>query len=263
MGRAMALWSLAVLAAAGLMAGCPATKPKACKKADYVQVMKETAIKYYQQGDYIRALESIKEAESCRPKDPEVYYWMGLIYYQRGKAYDAIASLQKSLEIDPGYTESHLALGVIYLDLGRYDEAIAEFDAATRDDLFRRPWEAYNNLGYAYLKKGDYAKAEFNLRQAVKLNPNFCVSYCNLGELYSLQGDRRQAVDNYRKAIKLCPDNYARPRFLLAVEYGYANNYRDACNELQLASRTPSAPEAEQIEKYQRLYNCPTIITAP
>jgi len=254
---------LGLLLSLALSYGASCGKKKECRNPNFVEAMKEQAKLFYKKGNYIQALKAAREAEECEPDDAELYYWIGLIYYQRGKTYDAVEYFKKSLEIDPEYSDSNMALGMVYLELGRYDEAIENFKAVTNDDLFERPWTAYNNLGYAYMKKKDYSNAEFYFKKAIKTNKNFCVAYCNLGELYSLKGDRNKAIDNLKKAVSLCPEGYARPRFLLAIEYGELKMYSKACGQLYRASKVENAPEAQRIDKYMRLYNCSSAVTSP
>lgn len=253
-----------ILVAVVLVLGCGSGRKKnVCRNPNFTKALKEQAIVYYRRGNYIAALKSAKEAEACKPKDAELYYWIGLIYFQREKTYDAIESLQKSLAIDPGFVESHMALGVSYLELERWDEAIFEFEAAVNDELFERPWEAYNNMGWAYFQKGELALAEVNFKKATRLNARYFHAYCNLGELYSKQGRRSKAIENYKKAVALCPQNYARPHFLLAIEYGRRGSYNIACSELYEAAKVVDAPEAEQARDYMRLYNCPAMARVP
>ncbi len=247
--------------ALGWGASCP--KKKECRNPNYVQAMKEQAKLYYKKGDYIKALKAAKKAEECNPDDPELYYRIGLIYYQRGKTYDAINYFKKSLEIDSGFSDSHMALGMVYLELGRYDDAIESFKVVVNDDLYESPGTAYSNLGYAYMKKKDYSNAEYYLKKAIKTNPRFCVAYCNLGEMYSLKGEHEKAIRKLKKSVSFCPRGYARPRFLLAIEYGELKMYSKACEQLYKASQVKNAPEAERIDKYMRLYNCSSTVTKP
>jgi len=234
-----------------------------CRKPDYIRAMKEQAVVYYRNGNYVEALKSAKNAEVCHPKDAELYYWLGLIYYQKGKSYEAIDYLKQALKIDKNFYEANMALGVIYLGLERWDEAIAEFKSAADNDYFPRPHEAFSNMGWAYFKKGDLALAEVNLKQAIKLNDKYCPAYTNLGELYSKQGQRRQAIGQYQQAIALCPRDYARPHYLMAIDYGYLGLYDQACSELVIAILVPNAPEAEPAKEKLRLYNCPGVLTMP
>jgi Tfp pilus assembly protein PilF len=249
-------WMLVALGLALPLASCP-QKPTHCRNAQYVQVMKEQAINFYNKGDYISALRSIKDAEACRSRDPEVFYWEGLIYFKREKTTEAIEALQRSLSIDPKYMESRLALGLIYVSQERWDDAIAEFQVVAEDDYFTRPWEAYNNLGWAYMQKGDIDRAREAINKSIHLNPNFCPSYSNLGEIYAKEGQSKKAIESYQKATSLCPDNYARPHFLMALEYGKLNYLQQACGELAAAARIKGAPEAESAVEYMHLYNCP------
>lgn len=251
-----------LLMAALLVLGCPGKK-NPCRNPKYVQAMKDEAIAYYSQGRYLEAQKSASAAVACKPKDPELYYYLGLIHFQRGKYYDAIAAFQKSLDQDPNFAESHVGLGAVYLSLQRWDEAIKEFEAAAAADYFTRPWEAYNNIGWAYLQKGDLALAEQNFKKAISLNNKYCPAYCNLGELYARQNRRPDAVALYQKAIALCLNNYARPHFLLGVEYGKMGAYQQACDELAIAAKVTTAPEANQALEYMRIYNCPGVVMGP
>lgn len=258
--RLRKLWIAAMFVAAALTLGCPPKKPNPCRNPEYVEAMKEQAKSFYSRGDYIEALKSVKEADACNPDDAELYYWMGLIYFQRNKPYDAMESFKKSLEIDPQYVESSMALGMVCLELQRWDEAIAQYKIAADNDYFKRPWEAYSNMGWAYLQKGEYDQAEQSLKQAVKLNANFCPAYTNLGELYSKQNNRQKAIYYFQKAINLCPANYARPHFLMGIEYAYENDYDRACKEFAAAAVVPNAAEADKAMDYVRLYNCPGVV---
>ena len=257
--------ALGVIFLSGLVvAGCGASKkPSVCRNPNYISAMKDQASSYYAKGNYVEALKTIKEAEACKPKDPEVYYWMGLIYFQREKYYEAIDSLKKSLDVDSKYTKSNMALGLVYLKLERWDDAIKEFETVTQDDFFDRPWEAYNNLGWAYLQKGELGMAEVNLKQSIHLNQNYCVAHSNLGELYIKQGDTAKAIESFQAAIGLCPENYARPHLMLAIEYGRLGYFDHACSELSAAAKMKNAPEAAQALEYMKLYNCPGIVTGP
>ncbi len=259
-GHAHLWWPVLALV---VLTGCPQKKPSPCRNPEYVDVMKEQAMNYLGKGKYIEALKSASKAEECKPDDPELYKIIGLTYYKRDKMYDAIANYKKSIEIDPEYMESRMALAIVYLDLQNWDQAIEQLEVVASDDYFERPWVAYNNMGWAYFKKGDLAMARVNLKRALKINPNFCPAYCNLGELEAKQKNQRAAVTNYNKAISLCPENYARPRFLLGVEYARMELYSKACDQFAAAAHIKNAPEAQQALDYMRMYDCPGVLKMP
>jgi tetratricopeptide (TPR) repeat protein len=257
-----------VLAAA--MSACPAWKDPTkntvgenCRNPNYVPAMKEQAQEYYNKNLPIEALKVLKDAEQCHPRDPEVYYLFGRIYYDRQRYYDAIDYFQKAIAVDRTHTQSRVALGVVYVALNRWDEAIAQFEKATQDDVYGQPWEVFNNLAWAYLQKGDLERAELSAKKALALNDQWCPAYCNLGEVYAKKGLKEQAVINYQKAIKVCKDTYARPHYLLGLEFGEMGHVEMACQELGAAAAVKNAPEAEQARDYLSLYNCPGVVHRP
>jgi len=253
----------ALILAAVLLYACPPKKPgekNPCKNPDFVAAMTAQAMAFYNMGNYIEALKSAHQAEECKPDDPELYYVIGLIYFKRDKTYESIDAFRKSLDIDPSYTRSMMALGAVYLSLQRYDEAVEQFERAADDDFFERPWEAYNNLGWTYMQKGNLAMAEVNLERALKQNPNYCPAYTNLGELHARKDRTREAIQSYRKAISLCPGSYARPHFLLGIEYGKVGVYDKACRELAAAASINNSEEAEKAVEYMRIYDCPGVL---
>ncbi len=263
--RSFTLTLLAAVITIAMVAGCAPKKPKVCKNEKFVPSMKDQAKELLKNQDYIGALRSAREAEQCKPDDPELYYLIGLIYLKREMTYDAIQAFEKSIEIDDGYNDSHMALGIIYLGLQRFDDAIEQFEIVAGDDLYPEPWVVHNNLGWAYMQKGDLALAETNLNRAKRMNPKFCPVYTNLGELYSKQGYRRKSIDFFTKSLELCPKYNSRAHLLLGLEYGKSDLYAKACGHLGAAYKDDAGETSEQALEYMRMYNCPGAysVTAP
>jgi tetratricopeptide (TPR) repeat protein len=254
----------AIVALTGtLLPACPATKSSNCKNPKYVPSLKDQAIQYYQNNNLIEALRILTETEQCKPRDPEIYYLMGMIYYKRDRPAEAIDAFKKAIAVDNRYMDAYMALGVVYLSLNRWDEAILQFERAASDDFFPRPWEAYNNLAWAYLQKGDLDLAEVNANNALRLQEQWCPAYCTLGEVYSKKGLKHKAIKMHLKAIEYCKDSYARPYFLLGLEYGEMGYIDKACESLAKAAGVKNAPEAKQAHEYMTLYNCPGVLQPP
>ena len=81
----------------------------------------------YKKGEYLKAMESSKEAIKRSPDFPYPLYVLGLIYAKIGKNKDAIGMFSKAVTIAPNYIEAHWELANAYLREGDKKRAIEHF----------------------------------------------------------------------------------------------------------------------------------------
>ena len=79
-------------------------------------------------GDYDKALEILKQAESMDPENDEIHYAMGLAYWFKEAESEAVAEFLETVNLNPRHIEAHSLLGEIYLQRGQYDFARAEWE---------------------------------------------------------------------------------------------------------------------------------------
>ncbi len=84
------------------------------------------AMKHYQQGDYARAINGLREAAKLNPKDAGALFFLGVSHLLSGQTDDGIAVLQQSVALgdNPYLEEAHYYLAKAFLH--KSDLAAAE-----------------------------------------------------------------------------------------------------------------------------------------
>jgi len=212
----------------------------------------QSAIKYYQGGQFSEAQAICQKLLQIAPKHPEVLYLLGVISYD-AKAYDeafhyvhqakmlnpsnpfyqnllgstlcekskrdeAVIAFRKAISLKPDFAEAHNNLANTYLKQEKLNDAIASYQKA----LLIKPnyAEAHYNLANAYLKQEKLNDAIASYRKAISFRPNYAEAYQQLGSALNKQGDLDAAFDIYCKAFALNPklDYLAGDIFLLSMQ---------------------------------------------
>ena len=190
-----------------------------------------TASKYYQDGNYPKALEFYTKALSIRekvlgkdhPDTADSYNDIGSIYSDTGDYPKALEFYTKALNIrekvlgkdHPDTALSYNNIGSVYSNMGDYPKSLEFYTKAL--DIYEKvlgknhPDTAlsYNNIGSVYDNMGDYPRAlEFytkalNIREKVlgKNDPNTAIIYNNIGSIYNKIGNYPKALEFYTKAL--------------------------------------------------------------
>jgi tetratricopeptide (TPR) repeat protein len=125
---------------------------------------------YRQQRQWPEARETLTQALTIRPEDPEGNYAMGMVFAETDDTARAFNYLQKALKARPAYPEALNNLGVLYLRTRRRDEAVASFEECIR--VAPAFDQSYLNLARVYALEGDSAKARLVLLDLLKQRPN-------------------------------------------------------------------------------------------
>ena len=247
-----------ILVAVVMLGACANLKTKdVCKNKDYAKTMKSKVDDELSRENTYGALADILEVKKCFPKDPEVYYYLGVIYYERADKNKAIENLKQAIALNPEYPEAQKFLGMILLQENKLEEALSHFKVAANNDSYREAYIAWNNIGWIYMQQGKLADAENALKRSLALNPNFCFAHSNLGELRARQKDYAAAMAGYLKAIQDCPA-LARAHRLLGLEYNRQGKVIQACTEFDLAIKnsTADSDDAKSSSGYYQVLNC-------
>jgi len=142
-----------------------------------------TGKKYYDKGDYDKALEYFEQSLPANPSKyidtAPVFFYIGYIHSYR-KEYDkAVENYSKSLDINPKSAEAYIGRGIAYAKKGEYGNAIADYSKAI--DINPKDAGAYYNRGVVYAKKNEYDKAIADYNKALDINPKDAGAYNNRG----------------------------------------------------------------------------------
>jgi len=216
---------------------------------DDVLDLDNTAYKYYQDGNYPKALEFYSKALSIQEKNlgkdhpatGAIYNDIGLVYSDMGDYPKALEFYTKALNIreknlgkdHPATTNIYNDIGLVYSNMGDYPKAL-EFYAKSLNiyekDLGKdHPATAtiYGNIGYAYKNIGDYPKALEFLTKALDIDekvlgkdhPATANSYNNIGLVYSDMGDCSKALEFFTKALNIAEKVFGKDHPDTAISY--------------------------------------------
>ena len=200
---------------------------------DDVRSYGAAASKYYQEGNYPKALEFYIKAlnieEKVLGKD---HPYTATAYGNIGAVYDKMDNYTKALEfytkalniLEKVFGEDHPktiiiynSIGAVYDKMNNYPKALDFYTKALniQEKVLGKdhPDTAnnYNNIGLVYSNMGDYTKAlEFYTkaldiieRALGKDHPNTATSYNNIGYVYSAMGDYPKALEFFTKALHI------------------------------------------------------------
>jgi tetratricopeptide (TPR) repeat protein len=136
-----------------------------------------------------------------------ISFLAGEKWYQSGDYDRAIAEFNKALDLRADYAEAYAARGNAYQKKGNAAKAIEDYNTALRHraDL---P-EVYNYRGFAHAGGGDLAKAVADYSQALKLRKDYADAYFNRAHALAQNGDYAKAIEDYTHVLRLEPRNAA------------------------------------------------------
>lgn len=251
----LAAFATAACLAIALAGGCART-PEA-KKARFLASGK----KHLEKKDYQRALLDFKNAARVAPKDPDIFYQLGVAYLGAGDVRSALGCFNKALQLNPKHVPSQVkmaellastfdrevlakaeeqaeavltadpenvdaltALALAQWKLGKVQDA----EQHLRDAFTKRPNDLNASIGLAKMRlaQKDFKGAEEVLTKAASDSPT-AENLSALGEFYALAGKRPEAEVQFRRALEIDKNNPTALIDLAAVQVG-ANRMQEA-----------------------------------
>jgi predicted TPR repeat methyltransferase len=171
---------------------------------------KQRVVQLYQAGRVNEARAQCRKLCTAAGKDPELWFFLGVMEGQLGNAREAVRAYRSALSLRPGYFEAQYNLAHTLMALGEESGAFEAFARAL--ELNPRSAEAQTNLGNLLKNRGQLEEAIAHHRRATALNPRLAVAHYNLGNAL-LQAERaEEAVESYQRAVQIDPgyaDAYA------------------------------------------------------
>ena len=188
-----------------------------------------------QLSDPAGAEAAFREAVSLDDKLGVAWFGLGLLAERRGDAETAIGHYRRGAETDPEDMDLRSALVAALRRTGRLDAAIAE--AKTALAFNNKSLQIFNDLGLVYLDRGDLSMARFVYQKAldqVDGAGNSALIRSNYGWALYLDGERIRARGQLEQAHQI-DGTYLPALVYLAHFYLDDRNYVDAVPLLEKA----------------------------
>lgn len=166
--------------------------------------------KYYQSGDYERAIKSYSKAIISAPNHSETYVSRGRVYYSRGKEGDfakGVKDFEKAIDLgveSPSIAYSaYYGLGICCFLQRKFCKAAKAFESAIKYPELADA-NIYNTLGLCYTIKEKFSKAIICFTKSIERDPNFYLAYYHRAKAKRSVGDcSDKGCQDLQKALEL------------------------------------------------------------
>ncbi|WP_026072574.1 tetratricopeptide repeat protein [Nodosilinea nodulosa] len=196
---------------------------------------RQEGLTFRQQGDFERAIATLKIAAALDPRNPEGQVLLGWTQHLAGYASPAVTALKTALAYNPDHVPALNALGIVYLVDGQLEAAV---ETHTRAAALEPDNEIpHYNLSLAYQRLGQQEQAIAEAQTATQLEPSNPHPWVALALAYWSAEDSAQAVANYRQALSL-DGRYASRAYLDHLEQaGFSQEQIAATEEIRQAAK--------------------------
>ncbi|HLH43003.1 MAG TPA: tetratricopeptide repeat protein [Bryobacteraceae bacterium] len=187
----------------------------------------ENGRRFYDSGDYSRAIIQWKNAVEVANGDPEPFYWLGMGYMGAGNIPLAVDSFRKAAELNPNHAAAQLRMAEL---LTLSDDPAVLQDALKRLQIVLNTSpsaRALDAIALTELKLGNDRDSQSYLEDALARFPQSMSSYVILAKLKILKQDLAGAEDVLKRAVTASP-NSADARLALANFYWATNRAQEA-----------------------------------
>lgn len=170
-------------------------------KETYAQRHYESALDYFEQGNYEKALQQIDNAIQKSPSNPDYYSTKGVFLHRMNNIPKAIEAYFKAIEVFPGHTFSHYNLGIIFMKAGKILQAIQQWEEVIKnkpDDI-----DSIFNMAVALSRLGKFKQAIPLFNKVLEYDPGHVMTHQNLGVIYRDEKDYPQAKAHFNTLKEL------------------------------------------------------------
>jgi Flp pilus assembly protein TadD len=162
----------------------------------------ERAHRYYDEGDYDTALETLREALRLYPHSVELYVGLGYTRLAREEFVWAKQAFQRALVLDPEHEDGLVGMGEVLLRFGQQADALQLFahcrSIGSGDDL-----DLLLTMGRALYRERLYTDAREVFEEAVDLHPNSAEASAAYGYTLHRLEEETAARRQLRRALHL------------------------------------------------------------
>lgn len=163
------------------------------------------------------------------PRNPYIYYSLGLIFEKKNLYKMAIENIKKSIFLRPGFPNSYDLLTDVYLKETNDNSDSREIEDYFKGLIKKGPLNAcaYYGLGYFYHRRQQWEKGLFMLDKAIEINPEICHHvYYTKGRILWYISKYSEGIAAWRKALETAhkmKDNELEVKLLGNIGAAYYN----------------------------------------
>lgn len=198
---------------------------------------------YYNQGDYLRALNDLDSALKYAPEvDSEMRFAIFALrtecYYELKRYSQALAEANKALELESTSTQMLKLRANIEYELGEYDAAKTDYNKLLR--MQPRSLDAYFGLALVAAKENNHGLSAEYMQKAIDLAPGNSNVYVRSAGVKEELGDYNGAVDDLLMAIATDANNTnALPALVKLANSNYSAVMAGLSGAIRQAPRQP------------------------
>jgi Flp pilus assembly protein TadD len=162
----------------------------------------ERAHRYYDEGDYGAALDTLKEALRLYPHSVELYVGLGYTRLAREEFVWAKQSFERALVLDPEHEDGLVGMGEVLLRFGQQADALRLF-AQCRAIGCGEDLDLLLTMGRALYREKLYEEAREVLEEAVDVHPNSAEASAAYGYTLHRLEEETAARRQLRRALHL------------------------------------------------------------
>lgn len=152
-----------------------------------------------QLGQYVSALQLLKQARRSAPDWPAIYYSSAVSYYFLHRYLDCRHSLDQALRLDPRFGKAFFLDAVTLVIEGRDTEAEANLQRAIAIEPDNARFRFH--LGALLLRENRQLKAYTAFQQAVHLRPDYALAHYELGKIQADINHPKVALSELQKTV--------------------------------------------------------------
>jgi type IV pilus assembly protein PilF len=209
----------------------------------------ELASLYFQEGNWIIALEELTIAISINPNYPQAYSTRGLVLFQLKELESAEKDFQHALSLDEKDPAISNNYGWFLCQIGKEKESIAFFQRAIKNVLYQTPEIAFLNIGACYAKIGELPLAEENVRKSLRFSPGNPQALFQLAVINYKRGNYDAAKENLKNALRLSEPSAETLWLSARIERRLGDRLAEANSTNQLRQKFPDSPEYQELLK--------------
>ena len=156
---------------------------------------------FYQNGNYIKAMQEFIRAKMLYPYSAKNYNAIGIIYMKTARGNKAVKNFMQAVKINPQFSDAYYNLGLIYIKKKSYLKAKIFLKKALKNPFYNKPYESYTQLAKIYIAENKIKKAKKILTVSMLLDKNYFLAYYYMGKCMLLENNLPAGLYYFKKTL--------------------------------------------------------------